>query len=204
MPDDPWNILLDILPGSLIGGAVMVAGAFMGWWMTRGRRGWLLQCTTWWFDRVVRPVLTTRSWAARAAIIAANNSLVCAALVVAGALGYVAWLAILLVGLALGTALRLVAEVADTFEPEPALTLRQRIGAGVGIVLNLLEPPAILASIGLALAQGALADSLALPAAGEFYIRFVLPILVVAAAGEALWLTIYGIHIDRSGQTATR
>ena len=194
MLNDPVKTLLAVLPASLIGGAVMIACAYLGWRVTWSRRGWLIRCTSCWFDRVVRPLLSSRSWARRAAIIAVNNSLVCAGLVVLGSLGRVAWLGIAAAGLGLGAALRLIMELSETDATGTKLGRWQRVLAGVGITLNLLEPPAILLTIGLSLTQGAIAETLDWGLALGLYGRFVLPMLLAAAAGEALWLTVCGVR----------
>jgi hypothetical protein len=187
------NLRTILLP-SLIGGAVIVICVAVGWRAGRRRTGWLVRCTRYWFDRVAGPLLASGSWAKRALIIAANNSLVCFALVILGALGHLAWLGLAAVGLGLGAALRLMLDLPLANGVKTRLSWRKRVLAGLGIVLNLLEPPAILLSAGLSLAQGAMGDALDLRLAVLLYVQFVLPVLVVAAGGEALWLTVYNIR----------
>lgn len=77
-------------------------------------------------------------------------------------------------------------------EPTPARTPgRQRqVWAGVGFALNLLEPPAILLSLGLSLGQGAWGATIELEQALALFVRIVFPLLLLAAVGEALWLTV--------------
>jgi hypothetical protein len=204
MPDDPIEALFAVLPGSLVGGALMVACAGLGWWASRNRRGWLARSTGYWLDHVVRPLLARRTWAGRAVIIAANNSLVCFVLVVVGPLGRAAWLAVAIVGLGLGAGLRLIIDLAEVDVPSTDLRRRQRVMAGLGIALNMLEPPAILLSIGLGLTQGAMTAALELGPAAVLYGRFVLPMLLLAATGEALWMTVYGVGTTSIRQNDTR
>lgn len=196
MLNDPVKALFAVLPASLIGGAVLIACVCVGWRVTRSRRGWLIRCTSYWFDHVVRPLLSSRSWVRRAAIIAVNNSLVCAGLVLLGSLGHPTWLGIAAVGLGLGAGLRLIMEFAETDTTGTKLGRWQRVLAGLGVALNLLEPPAILLSVGLSLTQGAIAETLDLGLALGLYGRFVLPMLLAAAAGEALWLAVCGVPSD--------
>jgi hypothetical protein len=188
------NILLAILPGALVGGAVMIAFCAVGWRAARDPYGWLARCTNLWLDRVVRPLLGRRSWAKRALIIATNNALVCAVLVTVGFWGHLAWLGIAGVGLGLGAGLRLLMESADIDAPEASRGRRRRVLVTIGVVLNLLEPPAILLSVGLSLGQGAIADTLDLAQAARVYLQFALPLLLIAACGEALWMTVCGLR----------
>jgi hypothetical protein len=199
MISDVLRTLLDILPGALAGGALLVACAVLGWWSSSSRRGLLVRCTSFWFDHVVSRVLAARSWTSRALLIAANNSLVCAGLVLLGALGWVVWIGIVATGLALGTALRLLAESDhfDLTEVAPQPTGRRL--ALIGIALNLLEPPAILVSVGLGLAQVAAGGTPDLRSASVVFAGVVLPLLLLSAGGEALWMGIYRVGAGRVG-----
>jgi len=136
--------------------------------------------------------MASRTWSRRAAIIAANNSLICAAMVLLGALGRAAWFGVVAVGLGLGIALRLMSDAwssadEDTEDRLRVSQIRFRMALGVG--LNLLEVPAIMLSAGLSLAQGAMSSTLDLPGALAAFSLVALPLLVVSAAGESLWLT---------------
>jgi len=89
-------------------------------------------------------------------------------------------------------------------EPTPARTgLRQRnVLAGIGFGLNLLEPPAILLSLGLSLGQGAWSVAVNLEQALALFIWIGFPLLLLAAAGEALWLTAWGVNLASCGEEA--
>jgi hypothetical protein len=55
----------------------------------------------------------------------------------------------------------------------------------------MLEPPAILISAGLSLAQGAMPADLSTTAVWSTFAHIVLPLLALAAAGEATWMSIW-------------
>lgn len=196
----PAAHLYAALPGAAIGGVALVVCLGVGWWVAGRPIGWLVRGVSYWLDHVVRPVLAARSWARRAAIIAANNSLVCVLLVLLGLLGHAAWLGVAGVGLGLGTALRVAMDRGRVFFPEVELSGWQRVAVGVGITLNMLEPPAILLAAGLSLGQGAVVDRFGLTTALQLYGRIGLPMLLIAAGGEALWLGVSGVRFASSGE----
>lgn len=186
------NVIL-VWGESLVGGAVIILGAVIGWRAGRARRHWPVRPIMWWLEHVVSPLIASRSWARRTVTIAANNSLICALVVLLGSLGHVAWLAIASVGLALGIALQLLWNVhmpqGDEIEYVPASPRRRALEL-IGIVLNLLEVPAIMLAAGSSLAQGAMSCALDLSGALWVFGWVVFPLLVVSAAGEALWMTV--------------
>lgn len=177
------------LPHCLAGGLVIGVGVCAGWWEARRPGRWTVQAVEWWLDHLVRPLLGSRSWPRRTLVIAANNISVCAVMTALGALGPAAWVGVAGVGFSLGIGLRLLLATTQTPVTDgPPLSGRQRIASWIGIALNMLEPPAILLAAGLALSQGALSPTIALAAAWGTFVKVVLPLLVVAAAGEALWM----------------
>lgn len=144
-----------------------------------------------WIDRVVRPLVASRSWARRTGVIVLNNITICAALTAAGSLGPLAWLAVAGVGFSLGIGLRLLlAEPSFVEENAVSPPGGSRLVAGLGLALNLLEPPAILLAGGLALAQKALWPFLSATRAWCVFAWVVPPLLILAAAGESLWMGI--------------
>ena len=176
---------------SLVGGAMIVACVAVGWWLGRSRRGWLVRVVSWWLEHVVRPVMEGRTWFRRAVIIAANNLVICAVVVVLGSCGHVAWLAVGGIGLGLGIALGLMIPVVMADEDEEGRPApRRRILTAVGLALNVLEVPAIMLSAGLSLAQGAMSSTVSLGTALQVFALFAFPMLVVSAGGEALWMTV--------------
>ncbi len=176
---------------ALVGGAVILLAVVPGWWLGREPRRWAVRLVGWWLDQIVRPLLASRWWLRRAVTIAANNTAVCAGMVVLGALGPVAWIAVASVGLGLGIALRQMIGI-DVPEEErraeqPTMP-RAKMQEAIGVALNLLEIPAIMVAAGLSLAQGAMSSVLELPGAVVLFASVVIPLLIVSAAGEALWM----------------
>ena len=88
-----WNALA-LWREALAGGVVILVGFGLGWRLGASEGGWPVRIVRWWLEHVVRPLVRSRSWSRRAATIAANNSGVCAAMVVSGAAGHVAWLVV--------------------------------------------------------------------------------------------------------------
>ena len=66
----------------------------------------------------------------------------------------------------------------------------------IGVALNLLEPPAIVLVIGLSL--GRTAAPLPAGVAWEMFVVWAVPLLLAAAAGEALWLGSGPTNVHRS------
>ncbi len=183
------NLLL-IWRQSLAGGAAIVVCVAIGWWIGRARGNWFVRVVSWWLRHVVHPLLSSRTWFRRTVIIAANNSLICATVVVLGSFGHIAWLGVAGIGLGLGVALRLtIAETIAEGHDEPPAGRRWFL-EGVGFALNALEVPAIMLAAGLSLGQGAMSPALSLTSALAAFALWVLPMLVVSAAGEALWMTV--------------
>ncbi len=184
--------LPDLLFHCVVGSGLILAATAGGWWVGRRPERRTVRVVSWWLRHVVRPLLACRSWARRAATIAINNALICATVVALGAWGPVAWLAVGAVGLGLGIALRLL--LASPPEPEgkpPPPTGGHRVAGVVGVALNLLEVPAIALSAGLCLAQAAMSPVIDWTPVWHIFGAVVLPALVIAAAGEALWMGVY-------------
>ncbi len=160
-----------------------------GWQAASRAHWWPVRLVRRWIDRVVRPLVASRSWARRTGVIALNNITICAALTAAGSLGRLAWLAVAGVGFSLGIGLRLLlAEPSLVEENAVSLPGGSRLVAGLGLALNLLEPPAILLAGGLALAQKALWPFLSATRAWCVFAWVVPALLILAAAGESLWM----------------
>lgn len=186
---DLLQFIPPVWPQSLIAGAVMLLAVGAGWLAARRTHWWPVRLVRRWVDRVVRPLIASRSWHRRTAVIALNNIAICAAMTAAGSVRPLAWLAVAGVGVSLGIGLRLL--LADSaFLDEHAISPRggSRLVAGLGLALNLLEPPAILLAGGLTLAQKALWPFLSATRAWYAFAWVVAPLLVVAAAGESLWM----------------
>jgi len=176
----------------LAGSGLILAATAIGWWGGRHRQRWPARVVRWWLNRVVRPLLASRSVSRRAAIIAANNAATCAGMVALGAVGVVAWLAVAAVGLSLGLALRLMSAAPPRPAAEPPPPARaQQVAAAIGVGFNLLEIPAIALAAGLCLAQEATSPSIEWAQAWQMFALLVLPTLMLAAIGEALWMGVY-------------
>lgn len=198
-----------LLTPSLVGAAIIVVACVLALAMGTVGGSRVGRLVDWWLQRVVKPLLGIDSFVKRAAAIAANNAFVCGIAVVAGAVWPLAWIAVAAIGFSLGLALRRMApaqyrvDISEDLDPaaggdrvdEPVADAELANGAtwwpvveGLGLALNLLELPAIALSAGLSLSQGAWVNRLTLGAALRQYATIVLPLLIVAALGEALWL----------------
>jgi len=188
---DQWEyyhpVMGSLLFCALAGTVLVVVAVWVGWTTAATGSGALVRLIRWWLERVMLPQLGTLSWTHRAAVIATNNLLILAALVALGR-----WLVPVLIGTALcgvsmGIALRLLPDLASGFDLPPA---DDEQGSGwrmrVGIILNLLEPPAIILALGLAIGRNAIP----LPSAEAWaaFGTWVVPAMLLAAGGEALWL----------------
>lgn len=182
---------LDIWLESLLGSLVAFACIGLGWRAGATRESPATRVTMWWLNHIVRPLFVSRSWLRRMVIIAGNNSLICAVVVILGRLGHLAWLGVVCVGLGLGIALRLMLSVpVEDQDDSETHSARVRVLTGIGLVLNLIEVPALMLTAGLALSQGAISSTLDTRSALTVFAGVALPMLIVSAAGEALWMTI--------------
>jgi hypothetical protein len=176
---------------SLIGSAVAFVCMGIGWRAGAIRESLAVRVTMWWLTHVVRPLFASRSWLRRLLIIAGNNSLMCAIVVVLGRFGHLAWLGVSCIGLGLGIALRLMLSVpVEDHDDSESQSAGIRVLTGIGLGLNLIEVPALMLTTGLALSQGALSSSLDVQSALTVFAAVALPMLIISAAGEALWMTI--------------
>ncbi len=165
----------------------MVVAVWVGWATAATGSFALVRLVRWWLARVMLLHLSSRSWVHRAAVIAANNLLILMALMALGQ-----WLVAVLVGVALcgvsmGIALRVLPDLSGGFGLPAAgnghgPSWRMR----VGVVLNLLEPPAIAVALGLAI--GISVIPMPLVQAWHAFLTWVVPAMLIAAGGEALWL----------------
>ncbi len=176
----PWTSLL-------VGTLLLLVSAGVGWFVGRYRALLPVRAVDAWIRHIVRPMLESRSWLRRAVTIFLNNATVLAVVV---ALGYgsltgVAGVAAL--GINMGIAVRLLRFQAGLLPtPRADGTRRARRRIIVGTALNMLEPPAIVLTLGLAVGQRT--ASLAPAVVWTTFGLWILPALLVAAGGEALWL----------------
>jgi hypothetical protein len=195
--ENAWGLWRESLGGSVF--VFVFTG--VGWQVAAGRDAVVVRVVRWWLDHIVRPLFTSRSWLRRMLIIAGNNALICGAVVLLGGFGHVAIAGVICVGVGLGIALRLMLTVPVEDQDEQVdQPMLHRVLTGVGLVLNMVEVPAIMLTTGLALSQGSTGflwllhhspPSLLGPVdALEIYAVVVVPMLLIGAAGEALWMTL--------------
>ena len=89
-------------------------------------------------------------------------------------------------GMSLGIALRLLSSMDDEPLGSQATTSPRQWLVNVGVALNMLEPPAIIVALGLAF--GRQSASLSAASTWQAFAVLVVPALLFAAAGEALWI----------------
>jgi hypothetical protein len=181
--------------GFCIGAALLGLTVWAGW-IAGGRPQWPpVQAVDWWVRRIALPILRPRSWLGRAAIIFGNNIAILTLLVAAGSWPGASLVGVALVGLSLGAAFRLLLSMPDhTLAPRLRLEPRDERRVRIGLALNMLEPPAILYAVTLSISRWLV--PLPSEAVWRSYLIWVVPAMLIAAGGEALWL---GAGRDRTG-----
>lgn len=170
-----------------LGTFLLLVAAGAGWALARQPSLLPVRAVTWWVRHVVLPLITYRAWWRRAASIFVNNITILAALLAMGRWPVAPLLGVAAVGISLGIALRVMSDL-----PSPPLMVvpsrreaaKHRIR--LGVALNLLEPPAIMLTVGLSLARPVM--SLPTSQVWETFALWVVPATLLAASGEALWL----------------
>lgn len=170
---------------ALLGSGLTLVGTGAGWAIGGNSTALPVRVVSWWVRKVALPLLRSRSWWRRAATIYLNNMAVLTGLMILGRWQTTALVAVAVLGVTLGIGLRVLAGEPDAlFEvgafQSPGRARLIRVGMG----LNLLEPPAIMLTIGLSLAYPTLAPT----RAWACFVFWVIPAMLLAAAGEALWL----------------
>ncbi len=206
------DLLWQLWPAMLAGLLITLAGTWGGWLLACHRSLAPVRLIQWWVTHVVIRLVRSQSWTKRTSAIFINNSAICAATVALGHWAWTAWAAVATIGFSLGIGLRLMAHAAversfvdpppspppvdgrsvtDTPAPHPT-TPSPRAWTGratrIGIALNLLEPPAIIIALGLCLGQRAMYFPMSPYQLWTAFAVLVVPALLLAAAGEALWL----------------
>ncbi len=170
-----------------LGTGLLVVGTGAGW--VAGQAGWLppVRLIAMWVRRFVLPLLRCQSWWRRATAIFVNNVSILAALLALGQWHGASLAGVAGLGLSLGIGLRILSGESDAFgEMELGSNARASRCIRIGVFLNLLEPPAIILTIGLSLARA----TVPLPdqQVWETFALWVVPLTLLAAAGEALWM----------------
>lgn len=184
---DPFGAVLSTWPNMLMGVALLVFAMVAGHSIARDPSLGFVRATRWWVHRVVLPLVRHPSGIVRAVSIFVNNASIMAVLVAVGVWPWAAIGVTALVGVSMGVALRLLSGELLDFDPEQTqLTPGDAALLRFGMGLNMLEPPAILASMGLGI--GAIAAGLDRTDVWRSFLTVVLPLAGVAAMGEAMWL----------------
>lgn len=181
------ELLSGLTSSMVLGTALLAVASAVGWLIASFPRFLFVRWVRYWVKQVVIPLLRTPSWSRRTLIIFANNSLILAAVLQMGCWRVSSRIGVILVGLSLGAALRqLGAFVADSDTLNDPSTPSERRRLRFGVALNLLEIPAIVVTVGLAVGLPDLKISFA--AFWKLFGYGVIPTLLVAAAGESLWM----------------
>ena len=185
-----WSIVVALWPSMLVGTGLVLAGTGIGWFVGGYRSFPAVRGVTWWLTHVILPLLKTPSWLRRAATIFVNNCTISAMLVALGAWPNVALAGVSILGINLGIALQVLSRLTDEFcDPGPDAAAPARWRIRLGVALNLLEVPAIVVALGLSIGRQ-VAPTAAAQVWSAFFV-WVVPALLAAAAGEALWLEYY-------------
>ncbi len=180
--------LFAIWPDLLLGAGFTLVATWFGWRLGRRRSFPPVKAIGWWVVGVVLPLLRSASWSRRTVLIFLNNGAILAVIGAVGGYRHGGIVGAGTLGVSLGIALRVMADASRG--------LGGRVGASagpdsrwrmrIGLALNMLEPPAILVAVGLSMARGSL--KVTTEQAWLTFAVFVLPALLFAAGGEALWL----------------
>lgn len=176
-------------PGMVVGTVAASVSLWLGWWL--GRFSFLppVRVIGWWVEHVVVRLVCCDRWWRRAAAIFLNNASICAAVVGLGGWAVSAWIAVGCVGLTLGMGLREMGRRSYGFFRSDVASISRSVR--FGFALNMLEPPAIVLSLGLCLGRSAVPADMDGPQMWRLFLLGVLPALAVAAMGESLWLGAY-------------
>ncbi len=186
---DLWHVLDQSARPMLLGTIVLVMGAILGWKLSQYDRWLVTRWVSWWLNRVVLPLLESKSWARRALTIFTNNASMAAVTVALGYWTWTGWLAVTLLGIGLGAGFRLMANLAWNMDtPSQPATPEHRRRVHWGMMLNMLEPPAIIITLGLCLSQRAVGAHVNTLDVWAAFSVCVLPLLAIAAGGESLWI----------------
>ena len=182
----------------IIGTLLLMIGIWVGLGIAKAQSLAPVRYVSWWVSRVIIPLIQRRSWLIRSATIFINNITILTLLVVIGVWSFAAIVAVSLIGVSMGIALRVLSDLPDSFSmPQAEVDGSNRRRFRVGIMLNLIEPPAIIAALGLSLGRAVV------PLTGTqtwaAFTCWIIPAMFIAAGGEALWIgvALHGHRRDR-------
>lgn len=180
-----FNVLWGQWLAAILGTGLIIVAAWVGWSIGRHRALAAVRIMSWWVERVIVPLVTRRTWKARSLAIFSNNILILAALIELGRWHWGAILGVAAVGVSLGMAVRVLCDSPDGLHlSHPPSNQDWRIR--YGITLNMLEPVAIAAAIGLSM--GRAPAGLATSEVWSAFCLLIAPTMLVAAGGESLWI----------------
>jgi hypothetical protein len=146
-----------------------------------------VRLVSWWVTKVLVPLLKSPSWWRRATTIFVNNICVVSGLLVTGSWHWVALAMVAGLGVSMGMALNCLCRTTDgLIAVPPTRAGRADWRLRIGVTLNLLEPPAIVVTLGLCLGQRT--AELAAAQVWEAFSIWVVGPMLIAACGEGLWL----------------
>jgi hypothetical protein len=170
-----------------LGTSLLLVATGAGWRIGRERHLFPTRVLETWVRCVVLRLVRQNSWCIRFAAILINNGAILSFLMLIAPWQWAALTGVALLGLSLGIGLRVLSSDPDAlFNVGPIRHPSQIRRIRVGVVLNLLEPPAIALTLGLALTRSAV--PLTAIQTWSTFLIWVVPATMIAAAGEALWL----------------
>ncbi len=187
---DLFEKLSHLLPAMFFGVGLALVGVWAGWTMATSGKFVVVRLIDRWVELFVLPLVKSESWLTRFAGILANNATLCAIVVAAGATRPTAIAAVASLGFTLGVGFHLLGRRAgDMTLPESAARTPR---VSIGLALNMLELLAIVVALGLCLGQGVFSGGIEGAIKWHMFGLMVLPLLVLAAAGEGMWLGAVG------------
>jgi len=181
------NIIFGVWVHMIIGTLLLLIGTGVGLVIGKVNTFIPVHWITWWVLRVIVPLLQKRSWILRSTTIFINNILILALIVAMGYYSYAAIFGISIVGFSMGIALKVLSDQPESFSISNTTLAGSNLRMfRFGIILNLLEPPAIVAALGLSMGRAVV--SLNPQQTWGPFLHWILPAMLIAAGGEALWI----------------
>jgi len=199
MHTDPtrlWDVIAGAWLHLLLGAGLLVFACCAGWAISRARAFAPVRFVTWWVQRVLFPALRHGSWFVRATVIYVNNMLILTVLMLVSPIPLAVIVVTAVVGASIGIVMRALSEDqvwGSSAAPRPKPTHVRLMSLGLG--LNLLEPPAIALTLGLAL--GRVPRGLTGVEVWRVFAMVVAPLMLAAACGESLWMGVTPGFTDR-------
>ena len=181
------NIILGVWVHMIIGTLLLLIGTGVGLVIGKVNTFIPVRWVAWWVSRVIIPLLQKRFWILRSTTIFMNNIIILALIVAIGYSSYAAIVGISIVGFSMGIALKVLSDQPESFSISHTTMAGSNLRKfRIGIILNLLEPPAIVATLGLSLGRAVIPLN-PHQTWGSFW-QWIIPAMLIAAGGEALWI----------------